>query len=744
MVISITADLAVVKGGTIEHTKVTNTSIEAVINITLTSGTAFIVDNTIKVQEFGIVLQGGAMIADNKFEYIGASQTNNHRFIALYKITAETRIDRNEFKCSTIPASARYSNFVYISSTSGSAWNSPLYVTRNIQTGGSLRQFVFNDALVPSAGSQLIVASNTFNDFNGGIGLFTPALYNGLDKIVIVGNQQGADAIGNFKGVFFVDGTGTLDNDTVFVYGGNTTTAGPLRADYLSLASDTTNIVAAKNTIVQPTAKATQVSVEDALEETGVLLQELKSRRTYIVDTDGNSLEGFGTEDQPYMLPSVDVPDNGEPTGFESLSSVISVGTMTGYDSAYEFDGTATLFTMTPTGSQVIWVNGTKFVKTAPESIDVTGDGLHFIYYNALGQLAVKSTYFDLKIEAPVSYIYRYNGKLLFMGDERHGITMDGVTHEYLHRTRGAAYAEGFGVNGYTITGLGDLDTDAQINLAGGEFYDEDLLINIQHGTGGYFTQPLEVPAELPVFYHTNDGWEAVQATDIPLITTGTGRMAYNLKTGEVWSQTEVQNNHFGVMFVIATNNLLAPVIAVMGQADYGTKGAAEAELYSDIDLDGFPFYEFRPLYKLIYEVRNAYTNSVKSALRGVVDLRTVSSSGVGTSAAQVNDHGSLTGLMDDDHPQYLTTVRADLRYQQITFETVSKNLDSSGAVFAYDVSGNLTSITYSNGVVKTFAWGVGGDLTSVTLSGSTPSGIDLVKTFSYDGSGNLSGVSYA
>ncbi len=31
--------------------------------------------------------------------------------------------------------------------------------------------------------------------------------------------------------------------------------------------------------------------------------------------------------------------------------------------------------------------------------------------------------------------------------------------------------------------------------------------------------------------------------------------------------------------------------------------------------------------------------------------------------AAGINDHGSLSGLTDDDHPQYLNTARGDARY---------------------------------------------------------------------------------
>lgn len=302
---NVTASDAVIKNGTLHHTKTTNTSIEAVVQINIASGVAYVMNNTVKIQEFGVVFQGGANVVGNKFEYVGASATNSHRFIAVYKITAESKIDNNEFKCSIIPSTTRYSNFVFMSAIAGSTWAAPFWVIRNKQTGGSLRQFVFNEALVPTVGSQLIVASNTFNDFNGGIGLITPALYNGLDKIVVVDNVQGADATGNFKGLFFVDGTGTMDSDTSFIYGGNTTNAGALRADYISFASDTDNIVARKNTVVSPTVAAVQHLLEDALKDTGTLLQDLKAKRTYIVDADGNEIQGYGTVDSPYVIPVV-------------------------------------------------------------------------------------------------------------------------------------------------------------------------------------------------------------------------------------------------------------------------------------------------------------------------------------------------------------------------------------------------------------------------------------------------------
>jgi len=47
--------------------------------------------------------------------------------------------------------------------------------------------------------------------------------------------------------------------------------------------------------------------------------------------------------------------------------------------------------------------------------------------------------------------------------------------------------------------------------------------------------------------------------------------------------------------------------------------------------------------------------------IRKVVNAAGASSGGSG--AVSVTDHGALTGLLDDDHPQYLTPIRGDARY---------------------------------------------------------------------------------
>ena len=75
------------------------------------------------------------------------------------------------------------------------------------------------------------------------------------------------------------------------------------------------------------------------------------------------------------------------------------------------------------------------------------------------------------------------------------------------------------------------------------------------------------------------------------------------------------------------------------------------------------------------------------------------------------------------------------------TFETISQNLSANDAVLGY-TSGVLTSVTYSNGVVKTLGYTTG-TLTTITLSGAPAGVTDIVKALSYNGDGDLIGFSY-
>lgn len=400
--------------------------------------------------------------------------------------------------------------------------------------------------------------------------------------------------------------------------------------------------------------------------------------------------------------------------GGGSSSEVAPTGEAMGFENRTDSTLSASSTDFTISGAFNVWVKNVKKAKTAPESIALN-EGINYISYNSAGALVNTSGYFDFANNAPVAIVYK-NGDAVRLHEERHGITMDWATHQYLHNTRGAAYSSGFDAGDYILNGDGSLDAQAKIGLTGGVFYDEDIRISIANGALADFVQPLTPIAKLPVVYKIGTAWNFDAPTDFALKTGDNGRMVYNKSTAGVFSLTEVANNHYGVMFVVATNCPNNPIISIMSQASYSEATSADAYFYSDLDLTGFPTHEFRPLYKLVFRTANSYDNAVKSYLHSVTDIREVGQAGAGESVVP-----------------YEQSVRK-------SFETVAKNLDASNAVFNYS-SGDLATIIYSNGVTKTMTY-TSGDLTKITLSGSTPNGITLNKNLSYT-DGDLTGVTY-
>jgi hypothetical protein len=384
----------------------------------------------------------------------------------------------------------------------------------------------------------------------------------------------------------------------------------------------------------------------------------------------GQLLEFDGTNWVNAVRPS------SEPMGHENKAdSVISFN-----------EGTRTFSIAPASTSFTVWCAGKRFVKTTTETVQIPDtSGLYYIYYNSSGVLSYRTTYFVWDTDAPTAYVYwnEVDNKAYFFADERHGVTLDWATHEYLHRTRGAAIANGFGANNYILDGNGSLDSHAKLDIANGTFFDEDLQVDIAHSatpTANTWEQVLQGNAEIPVFYRLNNHWVKDSATEFPM-KQGTDRPRYNLNTAGTWSTPDVTNNHFGVSWIIATNNLNEPVIAILGQGSYTNNGSAQAEFYASLDLDGFPIVEFRPLYKIIYECKTSYTNTPSARITDVIDLRSVISSDQGVGTTPVSDHGSMTGLADDDHTQYLT----DARHDALDHTTAigSASLDDIGNVSA-------------------------------------------------------------
>jgi len=401
------------------------------------------------------------------------------------------------------------------------------------------------------------------------------------------------------------------------------------------------------------------------------------------------------------------------------------IGFVNKNDSSISFNSTTRVFTISPVGGSFeVWCKGVKNVVSTAQTITLPNTtALYYIYYSSLGVLSYKTTYFTWDTDTPVSYVYwnATTGQATYFADERHGTTLDWATHEYLHRTRGAVIASGFAANGYTLSGTGDLNSDAQISIESGTFFDEDLEINVVSTatpTQNTWTQNLLFPAKIPVLRLSGASeWILDTATDYPL-KQGTARPQYNYYSGGVWLTADVLNNDYTCSWIIATNNLNHPVMAIISQSNLTTLSNAQSAKFEELILTNFPSLEFRPLYKLIFQGNDGYDNTPNARLREIYDLRAVQSAGV--SAAAVNDHSNLSGLSDDDHPQYLhvdnvRTVSAAVKASLLPSQTTNANkfLNTNGT----ETSWSLVDVGNVTGALPIINGGTGATTASGALT---------------------------
>ncbi len=299
-----------------------------------------------------------------------------------------------------------------------------------------------------------------------------------------------------------------------------------------------------------------------------------------------------------------------EPTGFPSRD-----------DNTYSFtDGTRT-YSISPTGADFdVWVNGVKYTFSSQQDVVIPDtEGLHFIYVNSSGNFVSTTTFASTLITenalACIVYWDATNNEAIYVGDERHGMTMDGATHVHIHLTDGTKIESGLGLGDITADGNGDLEAAATMSTAGGTIWDEDLDFDITGSSS---------PAQIPVFYleGATPVWRRDTARNYP-VKQGTSRLAYNEDVGGTWQQTDVDNNDLVLAHIFATNDPDQPYIAIQGQDEYNNPGQARAGALTEIQnlfTVGLPFVEFVAVATVIYQTSNGYANGCKARIRSTDD----------------------------------------------------------------------------------------------------------------------------
>jgi hypothetical protein len=378
--------------------------------------------------------------------------------------------------------------------------------------------------------------------------------------------------------------------------------------------------------------------------QSAALLAQAKLNR--LDESAEDFVRSLGLEPSYYIPRTQNILIN-DPTGFDR-STPLSMGDMS-------FNDVTRTFTIQPKVNQTdfkFYINGEENIRTSAENVTIADtEGLWFIYYNSSGVLVASQTPWTFGSSSVfVAYLYwdATNKINLGLGEERHGISMDWATHEYLHDNFGTQWKSGFTPD-VTVDGDGSLNAHAEIqSISAGEMDDED----IEH-------RMLEQTLYSIWYLDGAEGnWRKTtpSASAVAITTT---RPDWNEWTGAIWRRTEVDNTKYTLTHMIATNNIGESNILVMGQAQYSSK--ADAREGADVEVTNIvtgdiPMIEFEVIATFIIECKDSYTNSYNARLISTtlgydfVDWRTSEKTGTG---ASTNDHGNLTGLLDDDHTQY-------------------------------------------------------------------------------------------
>lgn len=287
-------------------------------------------------------------------------------------------------------------------------------------------------------------------------------------------------------------------------------------------------------------------------------------------------------------------------------------------------------FTIAPTGASFnLWIEGVKYAKTSSQTTLADTVGLHFVYFDSGGALQSSMSAWDItSSNSPVATIY-WNGAAGAIIDERHGSARNRQWHEWAHESIGTRY----------VSGLAGTFTATTFTITSGEIYDEDL-------------EHLNAEQTACRLWYRSSGAFTFTAGATSVYKLNGSSIQYDNGTDAVNATSNRYVNHW----VYACGDPAYPIYVIVGQAQHSTLAAAQAE--TPPTTGNLPVAEMKLLYAVTYRNTGSPPTYVETR-----DYRS-SVGPVGTFVA--TDHGSLSGLGDDDHTQYLTTERADALYISI------------------------------------------------------------------------------
>jgi hypothetical protein len=274
--------------------------------------------------------------------------------------------------------------------------------------------------------------------------------------------------------------------------------------------------------------------------------------------------------------------------------------------------------------------SGREFKKSNEETIQIDNiEGQHYIYYDQNGVLQ-KSNIFSYDIilkNVFVAIIYwdTTNLKAIYVGDERHGCTMDAHTHARIHAESGAVYVSGMDLNfiysgNSVVDGNGNSPAHLSFAINNGVFRDEDIIHNCP---------ATDFNINMPIYYRTSptvwrrrEGGESVVSYRLMF---DNNKIVYNKKNGNVFTLESPSSGKFVLYHLYVINDAMISktvgsrdnkYVLIAGTYEYNSVIEARYNAINEIsEMDNFPFIESVAIASIIYEHNNSYTNIAKARI---------------------------------------------------------------------------------------------------------------------------------
>ena len=336
-----------------------------------------------------------------------------------------------------------------------------------------------------------------------------------------------------------------------------------------------------------------------------------------------------------------------------------------------DYDYATQVLTLTKISNWYYYFKGRKVLVTGNIvcTAHTNSYGTYFYSFNdATGAVTVSNTVFDISNTVQIAYVlYNPTATDTIKGicfEERHGLQMDGKTHEYLHETRGTIYEEGGALADYTP--LTDTTAATTYSLASTVFDDEDKEITTAAQADG--------SNYVHMWYTAAGQLDWLTAQPLPY-QIASNNIVYN-PVGSALVQVTTNNRYFN-LYPIVTNSVSATFdnIVLIGRGLYTSLALAQAESFNTYFTRVGLLAEFVPMYKITMRYTTSYsTTTGKSRIEGVQTLRGLVTI---TGGVPPTDHLSLANLTGGTYTDGGHTNLTQQTVVASTAPTVDSDIDS-------------------------------------------------------------------